>query len=314
MDKIINLAFGILKNKNTAMQVKNKKKSGKRLLQEKDWLRLFALGFKPSMFWLDDKAGFCDLLYTYFVEKFNEDMQPDLSPNIPTKRIREEAELICEEYFRLFTNSKAEALTLAENKMDWDCISCNDSRYPMAFRFINNKPSLIFMAGPLKSYLNHPLMLAVVGTRRMTSYGERVTELLFSSLQNSKLPIISGMAVGIDACAHKLAIEYKLPNIAFMPSGLDICYPYQNLNIYKHLQENGLLLSQFPFGVLPKPFYFHERNRLMAALAKFIIVPKQALLVVPWLRLIMGLKCQIKSFMWPRALFLTKLVLDVISC
>jgi DNA processing protein len=154
-------------------------------------------------------------------------------------------------------------------------LSAQDEEYPQRLREIDDAPVLLFAKGDL-SLLNRD-GIAVVGTRRPTRYGAKVAESFSRDFANAGLVIISGFARGIDAIAHKSAIEAKAPTIAVLACGLDVCYPAENRGLYDAIiQGGGLLMSEYAIGTKPLQYHFPERNRLISGLSKAVFLPEAA--------------------------------------
>lgn len=116
------------------------------------------------------------------------------------------------------------------------------------------------------------MCIAVVGNRKCTPYGKRVTEEIVLELVSNGITIISGLARGIDTIAHKTALEYGGRSIAVFACGLDNIYPYENKNLAKELCENGALLSEHPLSVKPREESFPRRNCILSSLSLGVLV------------------------------------------
>jgi len=117
--------------------------------------------------------------------------------------------------------------------------------------------------------------IAVVGSRRHSSYAKNALEKIFKEIAGQPIVIISGLALGIDTLAHEKAIENNLKTIAFPGSGLnpEVLYPKSNFNLAKKILENdGLLVSEFENSAKTMPYFFPQRNRLMAGMADLVLV------------------------------------------
>src|SRR3989344_4314776 len=117
-------------------------------------------------------------------------------------------------------------------------ISRIDSAYPLVLKAIDNPPIGLFVKGDIAS-IEFAKTIGVVGTRKMTGYGSEVTEQLVSDLVSYGLVIVSGLALGIDAIAHKTAVDSGGKTIAVLGCGVDCCYPRENEHIYRHILESG---------------------------------------------------------------------------
>jgi len=119
--------------------------------------------------------------------------------------------------------------------------------------------------------------IAVVGTRKITQYGREVTEILTRDLVQNGFVIVSGLALGVDAIAHKTAIENNGKTIAVLGCGVDLCYPSSNKSLYESIiNGNGVVISEFPIGMTPSVGSFPSRNRIIAGLSQGVLVTEGA--------------------------------------
>lgn len=151
-----------------------------------------------------------------------------------------------------------------------------DEEYPKLLREITDKPFLLYLKGKIKKL--DEKAVAVVGSRRMTAYGMRVVRNLVADLTLSGLTIVSGLALGIDALAHRVALESNGRTIAVLGSGIDNIYPWSNRLLGERIiKENcGALISEFPPGTKAYPYNFPFRNRLISGLSLGVIVIEAA--------------------------------------
>ncbi len=160
-------------------------------------------------------------------------------------------------------------LRLRENKID--CLSYCDKNYPTSLINIDDPPFLLYGKGRLG--LLKETCLAVVGSRRATAYGKKMTSRLVSNLVKKKIVIVSGLAQGIDSAAHLAALKYQGKTIAVMGTGLDRVYPPTNLNLARKIvKQGGLILSEFPLGFPLKKENFPWRNRIVSGLSRGVLV------------------------------------------
>lgn len=145
-----------------------------------------------------------------------------------------------------------------------------DPRYPSMLRPIPDPPPLLYGIGDLS--LLQQRGLAVVGSRKCSEYGKRVAMQIGKTAAQNGIVLISGMAKGIDRFAHLGALRAGGKTIAVLGSGVDICYPSENRQLYEEIAQKGLLLSQFPPGMQPRPYTFPQRNRIIAGLAEATVV------------------------------------------
>jgi DNA processing protein len=154
-------------------------------------------------------------------------------------------------------------------------ITLFDPEYPEKLKNLNDSPFVLYALGNSK-LLHEELSLAVVGTRKPTSYGIEVTKMITKGLVEAGFVIVSGMAMGIDAVGHKTALDNKGKTIAVLGCGIDICYPAVNREIYTRIISDGLVVSEFPPGKLASKRVFPSRNRIIAGLSMGVLVTEGA--------------------------------------
>ena len=155
------------------------------------------------------------------------------------------------------------------------CLMSDDPSYPLLLSHIVNKPGILFLKGALSAF-ERPL-LGVVGTRRPTSMGRKLAFEFSSGLAELGWGVVSGLAIGIDTAAHSGAVSVKGSTIAVLGNGLDSVYPPSNRRLSESILENeGLLVSEFPIGVPPAPSHFPRRNRVISGLSRGILVVEAA--------------------------------------
>jgi len=151
-----------------------------------------------------------------------------------------------------------------------------DNDYPSRLKECADAPLLIYFKG--KADLNKRRIVSIVGTRNATVYGCELTERFIADLATSfpDVQIISGLAYGIDVCAHKAALRNRLSTIGVLAHGLDRIYPLQHKNTAIEMLEQGGLLTDFPSGTNPDRQNFVMRNRIVAGLSDATIVIESA--------------------------------------
>lgn len=145
-----------------------------------------------------------------------------------------------------------------------------DADYPASLIDLSEPPPVLWCIGDT-SALDRPVV-AIVGTRRSTSYGERITKELSGALARAGACVVSGMARGIDGVAHVAALDAGGATAAVLGTGVDIAYPPSHRSLYKRIAASGVLLSELPPGAHSHGGSFRERNRIIAALARLTIV------------------------------------------
>lgn len=146
--------------------------------------------------------------------------------------------------------------------------------YPEILKQIPDCPPVLYFKGTLKPEDN--LAMAVVGTRKITSYGRQATELLVRDLVAVGLTIVSGMARGVDSMAHQTALASGSRTIAVLGSGVDVIYPPENKKLYEEIVKSGAVISEFPPGYPALPGNFPARNRIISGLALGVLVTEAA--------------------------------------
>src|SRR5688500_4109681 len=145
-----------------------------------------------------------------------------------------------------------------------------DADYPAVLNELYDPPPFLFVLGDL-AVLARPTV-AIVGTRRATAYGERVTDSIAGALASAGACVVSGMARGIDAAAHRAALRCHGATAAVLGTGVDIAYPAAHHALHRTIAERGVVLSEFPCGSRAAQASFPRRNRIIAALARATIV------------------------------------------
>jgi len=146
-----------------------------------------------------------------------------------------------------------------------------DDRYPRRLLNCYDPPVMLYYRG--KADLNTSKIIAVVGTRSKTDYGRHITEKLVADLEEQQVLVISGLALGIDATAHKAALKHSLPTVAVLAHGLDKIYPPEHTLLAKDiLTKNGGLLTEFMSKTKPDKHNFPSRNRVVAGMSDATIV------------------------------------------
>ncbi len=146
----------------------------------------------------------------------------------------------------------------------------SDKQFPKIIKEIPSPPFGLYIKG--KCEFPSPAV-AIVGTRKATQEGQRISQQFGYELAEQNIPVISGLALGVDQAAHKGALEIKGKTIAVLANGLDIIYPHQHENLAnKILENNGTVVSEYPIETPPYPVNFLERNRIISGLSVAIIV------------------------------------------
>jgi DNA processing protein len=147
----------------------------------------------------------------------------------------------------------------------------NSSDYPPALKNIPDAPDYLYVKGNLEgSIFNN--CLGVVGTRKMTHYGDKVLHYIISGL-SCDITIVSGFMYGVDTLAHQMALACNLRTIAVLPGGINNIVPRTNHELYNNIvQHNGLIISEYSGDIEPKKWSFPKRNRLIAGISAVLLV------------------------------------------
>jgi DNA processing protein len=153
----------------------------------------------------------------------------------------------------------------------WDTVlRLDDARYPACLRALTHPPATLYARGDL-SVLERPCV-AIVGSREPTPYGIKVAYEAAREAARAGLVVVSGMARGLDARAHRGALDGGGSTIAVLGCGLGVPYPVENLDLLEAVPRNGLLLTESAPGTRPTKYSFPKRNRIIVALAKCLLV------------------------------------------
>lgn len=155
-------------------------------------------------------------------------------------------------------------------------ITLKDKKYPRLLKEIADPPGILYVKGNIDVLSD--FSLAIVGSRKYSSYGRQVTEDLTYKLASRGVVIVSGLALGIDGIAHQACLEASGRTIAVLANGLDQVYPVTHHALAKRIiDQGGALISEFPIGTPALKFNFPVRNRIIAGLSSGVIVVEGAL-------------------------------------
>lgn len=149
--------------------------------------------------------------------------------------------------------------------LTWD-----DADYPSNLREIDAPPPVLYVRGQLTAA--DGIAIAVVGTRRASAYGREVAHMIGTELAHHQVTVISGLALGVDAIAHKATLEAGGRTIAVLGSGVDQLYPAQNRELAQQIIKHGAVISEYPLGTRPEAGNFPPRNRIISGMSRGVIV------------------------------------------
>ncbi len=203
------------------------------------------------------------------------DLEPILGKVLTGKFNEFRKTFMLEEYYKELQAKKVSFIALV------------DKDYPELLEEIEDPPFVLYVKGnrkilpgaypELNRKAQNDRLIAVVGTRKITSYGRDVTEQITKELVSAGFTIVSGLAYGVDACAHKTTIDAGGRTIAVLGCGVDCCSPRENLSLYNRIvHADGAIISEIPLGIAPTKGSFPSRNRIIAGLSQAIIVTEGA--------------------------------------
>lgn len=149
-------------------------------------------------------------------------------------------------------------------------VTLEDEAYPALLRQLPDRPLLLYVRGQLKA--EDDKCLAVVGTRKASKYGWDVANQLAAEIANQGITIVSGLAQGIDAAAHRGALQTGGRTIALIGTGIDQIYPRENTDLADEIVNNGAIVSEMPLGAKPLAKNFPQRNRLISGMSLGVLV------------------------------------------
>lgn len=154
--------------------------------------------------------------------------------------------------------------------MKHEVVTISHEAYPPLLREIKNPPKRLYCAGDLS--LLKSRCVAIVGSRKTTEYGRWAAERLGETCVAGELTVVSGLALGIDACAHRGALKGEGKTIAVLGCGLDVTYPVHNRHLKDSIEKIGLLVSEYPMGFTGTRYSFPARNRIISGLSEAVVV------------------------------------------
>lgn len=216
---------------------------------------------KPSKFWDIYKKNNNNLNKTLDFFGRCKNLKLDIGDNLRSGSNPENSKSYDSEYERI--------LNLIYKK-EFGVLTIGDREYPSLLKLIYSPPPLLFYKG--EKIKESKFNLAIVGTRKCSSYGAEVTRYISRELSKMGITIVSGLALGIDSYAHKEAIKEKGGSIGVLGCGIDIIYPEEHRSLYSKMIENGSLVSEFFPGTPPIKSNFPSRNRIISGLCHGVVV------------------------------------------
>jgi DNA processing protein len=156
-------------------------------------------------------------------------------------------------------------------------VLCTDADFPVRLREIGNCPLMLYFRGKrLRELASYSFLVTVIGSRTPTEYGTLVTRQIAGELAENGVVVISGLARGIDAAAHRAALAKGGLTIAVVGNGPDQAYPPENASLMREIADQGLIFSEYPPGTPPRQHHFPARNRILSGLADAVAVIEAA--------------------------------------
>lgn len=148
-----------------------------------------------------------------------------------------------------------------------------DPEYPLKLIEIPDAPFALYLKGNRKKAVEFSKQcVAVVGARECSAYGKYAADYIGRKCAQYEIPVVSGMAYGVDGIAQAAAVRAGAPVAAVLGCGVDLCYPYSNRKLYDMLSEEGCIFSEYIPGTEPKPAFFPPRNRIISGMSDALVV------------------------------------------
>jgi DNA processing protein len=170
----------------------------------------------------------------------------------------------------VYTGNRSVAEIERAKRLGVDLLALEDERYPHALRFIFDPPPVLYVKGRIERADLEAI--AIVGSRDASAYGLSTAERLGRELAAEGVTVVSGLAIGIDAAAHRGALAAGGRTIAVLGSGIDQIYPHRHRRLAAQIAESGAVVSEQPFGAPPRAHHFPLRNRIVSGLSLAVVV------------------------------------------
>lgn len=185
---------------------------------------------------------------------------------------------LCEKFVAFRQTFKLDLYITELKKRKIRVVANIDPKFPELLAKISDPPIVLYICGNEEIALLSKLkLLAIVGTRRASSYGKIVTSQFSRELVSQGFSIVSGLALGIDGCAHQATLDAGGKTIAVLGCGVDIIAPSSHRNLYEQIKSSGgLIVSEMPLGHRPTKGVFPARNRIISGLSRAILITEGA--------------------------------------
>jgi len=214
--------------------------------------------------------GVGSVLFKRFLERFETPEEVFRASAVDLLSVEGVGERIVEEIQKGSFEKKVERELSLLRRVGGTIVTSGDETYPSRLKNIYDPPPVLYMRGRLRK--EDDVAVAIVGSRKTSSYGRAMTERVSQELASRGVTIVSGMARGIDSVAHQGAISAGGRTIAVLGCGVDVVYPPENRNLFQDIIDHGAVLSEFPMGSPPEGSHFPKRNRVISGLSVGVVV------------------------------------------
>lgn len=159
-------------------------------------------------------------------------------------------------------------------RLRFSIVTCLEPDYPPRLKTIHDPPPLLYVSGALDRADRHAV--AVVGSRRATAAGRLLTEELSRDLASAGFTVVSGLARGVDAAAHRGALAARGRTVAVLGCGIDQTYPPEHQSLRKEIESSGAVIAELPLGSYPHGYHFPRRNRIISGMCLGVVVTEAA--------------------------------------
>ena len=219
--------------------------------------------------WLSQINGVGPVIAKLLLDGFKTPQNIYKATKFELENIRGIGSITADTIFNSKSLVNAEEILKKCEKLNIDVLTYGDALYPDEVKNIKKAPVILYYRGNI---IQDSIGVAIVGSRRCTDYGKRLTVDAAEFLAQNNIPIISGMAKGIDGYAHTACLKSDGYTIAILGCGLDICYPKEHIELMQRIIEKGAIISEYPPGTNPDANHFPMRNRLISAWCKKLLV------------------------------------------
>jgi len=167
----------------------------------------------------------------------------------------------------------AELAVAALAKSGARLVTLLDEEYPPLLKEISDPPPYLYLKGKIPA---SAMSIAVVGSRRASDYGISVTNRLSRELAEQGVTIVSGLAMGVDAAAHRGALQSSGSTVGVLGCGIDLIYPAENRQLYREMEDKAAIVSEFAPGTQPDAPNFPRRNRIISGMSRGVLVVEAA--------------------------------------